>query len=92
MSDSQFGGRISIRAAGFNLSPTEADIRIKTSPVSKEAKANQDGSACYMLKAILRSAEFNFRRGRGPLRGPQHGDGAGRRQDAAGRGRVGDQA
>jgi hypothetical protein len=40
MSDSQFGGRISIRAAGFNLSPTEADIKIKTSPVSKEAKSN----------------------------------------------------
>ncbi len=62
MADSQFGGRISIKAAGFNLSPTEADIKLKTSGLSKEAKSNQDGSACYMLKTMLRSAEFNFRR------------------------------
>lgn len=62
MADSQFGGRVSITAGGLKLSPTDAAIKLKTSQVSKEAKANQDGSACYMLKAVLQSAEFSFRR------------------------------
>lgn len=60
--DSQFGGRITLQIGNLRLKPTEADIKIKTSTVSVEAKANQDGSACYMVKPSLVSAEITFRR------------------------------
>src|SRR6266571_7986211 len=60
--DSQFGGRITLQIGALRVKPTEADIKLKTSHVSVEAKANQDGSACYMVKPMLVSAEITFRR------------------------------
>jgi hypothetical protein len=60
--ESQFGGRVSLKIGSLQLKPTEADIRLKTSQVSVEARANQDGSACYIVKPMLVSAEFTFRR------------------------------
>jgi hypothetical protein len=60
--DSQFGGRVTLQIGSLRVSPTEADIKLKTSSVSVEAKANQDGSPCYMVKPMLVSAEITFRR------------------------------
>ena len=60
--DSQFGGRITLQIGALRVRPTEADIKLKTSQVSVEAKANQDGSACYMVKPMLVAAEITFRR------------------------------
>jgi hypothetical protein len=60
--DSQFGGRVTLTIGGQKLAPTEADIKMKTSQVTVDAKANQDGSACYTVKPTLIDLDVTFRR------------------------------
>jgi hypothetical protein len=60
-----FGGRISITVDGDRLTPSEGDITLDPTNISVEAKANQDGSACYMAKPKLYGAEITFRNGCG---------------------------
>lgn len=60
-----FGGRISITVDGDRLTPSDADISIDPTNISVEAKANQDGSGCYMAKPKLYAAEVQFRNGCG---------------------------
>ena len=55
-----FGGRISIEIGGQRFSPTEADIKIDPTNFQVEAKANQDGSACHMVKPMLYGAEITL--------------------------------
>lgn len=62
-----FGGRISITVDGAAMTPSEADITIDPTNISVDAKANQDGSACYMAKPKLYAAEIKFRNGCGIL-------------------------
>ncbi len=60
-----FGGRISITVDGERMTPSEADITLDPTNISVEAKANQDGSGCYMAKPKLYGAEIKFRNGCG---------------------------
>src|ERR1700704_861305 len=60
--ESQFGGRVALTIGGQKLAPTEADIKMKTSQVTVEAKANQDGSPCYTVKPSLIECDVTFRR------------------------------
>lgn len=60
-----FGGRISITVDGDRMTPSDADITLDPTNISVEAKANQDGSACYMAKPKLYAAEIKFRNGCG---------------------------
>jgi hypothetical protein len=60
-----FGGRVSITVDGAAMTPSDADITIDPTNISVEAKANQDGSACYMAKPKLYAAEIKFRNGCG---------------------------
>jgi len=62
-----FGGRISITVDGDAMTPSEADITIDPTNISVDAKANQDGSACYMAKPKLYGADIKFRNGCGIL-------------------------
>jgi hypothetical protein len=57
----QFGGRVTITAAGVRDQPTEADITLELANISREAKANQDGSACFTAKPKLYKADIKFR-------------------------------
>jgi hypothetical protein len=56
-----FGGRITISIDGTAYAPTEADIEIEPTNISTEAKANQDGSGCFMAKPKLYKASFKLR-------------------------------
>ena len=59
--DNSFGGRISISIGDTRYAPSDADITIDPTNISVDAKANQDGSACYMAKPKLFAAEIKFR-------------------------------
>jgi hypothetical protein len=60
-----FGGRVSIEIDGDRWTPSDADITLDNTNVSTEAKANQDGSACYISKPELFAADISFRNGCG---------------------------
>jgi hypothetical protein len=60
--DSQFGGRVSLQIGSMRVHPTEAAVKLKTSQVSVDGKANQDGTAAYTVTPQLVSAEFVFRK------------------------------
>lgn len=53
MSDLVFGGKITLEFAGIKLVQCEADFVVDPAYFEKSAKANQDGSAAYMLKPKL---------------------------------------
>lgn len=63
--DNSFGGRISISVDGDRFTPSDAEITLDPTNISVDAKANQDGSACYMAKPKLFAAEIKFRDGSG---------------------------
>lgn len=60
-----FGGRVSVTISGTRYTPSDADITIDPTNRTIEAKANQDGSACYMAKPKLYAADIKFRNGCG---------------------------
>jgi hypothetical protein len=60
-----FGGRVSIAIDGARYTPSEADITIQPANREVTAQANQDGSAAFMSKPRLPSADIKFRHGCG---------------------------
>ena len=61
MPGNTFGGRVIFDYDGLRIPPCDADIVINPSLMQSEAKANQDGSAAYMLKPMLAGADIKFR-------------------------------
>jgi hypothetical protein len=59
--DRQFGGRVSITIGSQRYTPTEADITLDVANITREGKANQDGSACFTAKPKLFKADIKFR-------------------------------
>lgn len=57
----QFGGRVSFTFGQVQFTLAEAEVRINPAVYDVQAKANQDGSACYELKPELVGAEMDFR-------------------------------
>jgi hypothetical protein len=58
---SQFGGRTSLTIGGVVFRPCDADVKLMTSEISVEGKANHDGSASFVVKPELVGAEIQFR-------------------------------
>ncbi|MDQ2080477.1 phage tail tube protein [Xanthobacteraceae bacterium Astr-EGSB] len=56
-----FGGRVSIAIDGVRYTPSEADITLQPANREVTAQANQDGSAAFMAKPRLPSADIKFR-------------------------------
>ncbi|NEW96644.1 hypothetical protein [Rhodopseudomonas sp. BR0G17] len=63
--ENSFGGRVSITADDQVFTPSEADIELEISNISVEAKANGDGSACFMAKPELYGCKIKFRNNSG---------------------------
>jgi Phage tail tube protein len=57
----QFGGRVALTVGGVVFRPCDADMKLMTSEISVEGKANHDGSASYVVKPELVGAEITFR-------------------------------
>ena len=63
--DGQFGGRITFEFVGKRIPPCDGDIILDPALREVDPKANQDGSAAYMMKPTLASAKIKLRNANG---------------------------
>lgn len=61
MADNEFGGRVTFDFAGTKITIADAKVTLDPSVYDVSAKANQDGSGCYILAPHLISAKMTFR-------------------------------
>jgi len=59
--DGQFGGRVTFEFDGKRIAPCEGDFVLDPANISTEARANQDGTAAYILKPKLMGCDVKLR-------------------------------
>ena len=61
----QFGGRISMIIGGVQYSPSDADIKLKTTNFEVDAEMNSDGTMATKSKLMPYEADVTFRHNSG---------------------------